>query len=283
MLFCVYFKNFVCRVLDIFFPKCCLFCNDELSVSDIGRNGDCVECDFLCKSCQNEILLIDQKNCCKRCGYPFYGSMLLKDNVYFKTNFLNKTNTTCPSCLSGKCYFNIARSCFQYKTKLRRLLMNFKFFFQTEAVDLIGSSMLNCYLTMQKADIICCIPVTRTKLFLKGYNHASLMASSFYKNLKKTTKDNNVVLLLDLLLKTSESKQSKQLLYKERMTKQYNFTVNNKYLSTKWRQFFEKKTILIVDDIMTTGATLNFGSLVLKQAFPSVKVNCLTFARTMLY
>ncbi len=266
-------KNFIYFIINIIAPKCCLFCRKEFFCK-----SDNIE-NFFCKDCEKKIFYIDQKNCCKNCGYPFGGYS--DDNK--KLNFLDKKRILCHSCKNMKNNFIIARSCFQYRTKLRHLLINFKFFFQTESIDFIGQSLLKTYLFMPKADIVCCVPITRLKLFSKGYNHASLMAGIFYKNLKKNNLQSKTILLQDLLLKNSKSSQSKTLSQQERLKKKHNFIVNKKYLTKKWRMFFSGKTILIIDDIMTTGATLNSSSFVLKKEFKNIKVECLTFARTMLY
>ena len=261
----IYFINYI---LNIIIPRCCLFCGQEL----LDNNDKEF---FICKKCEDDLFCINQKKCCKKCGYPL--------NLDTRVNFLDKNHTLCYSCKSSKNSFFISRSCFQYKTNIRHLLMNFKFFFKTESISFIGKSLLKTYYFMPDADIICCVPITRNKLFLNGYNHASLIASSFYKELKKNDKHAKILFLPDLLLKTNKSLQSKMLSKQERLAKIHNFIVNDKYLSEKWKQFFYKKTILIVDDIMTTGSTLNSASYTLNKAFKNTKVECLTLARTMLY
>ncbi len=266
-------KLFLTNFIDIIVPKCCLSCGKELDYKN--------KQDFICDECADCLFCIDQKNCCEKCGYPldFYN-----DSNKIMSNFSkNNSHFLCHNCISFKNKFNIARSCFQYKGYIRRILMNFKFYFQTESTDFIGESLFKTYSFISNSDVLCCIPVTKTKLFLNGYNHASLIASSFYKKLKNNEPNSKMIFLPDLLLKNINSQQSKTLSKQERLQKKHHFIVNDKYLSDEWRNFFSKKTILIIDDIMTTGATLNSASYVLKKTFKNINIECLTFARTMLY
>ena len=332
-------------------------------IEDFKKNNSCYCNDYLCSKCLSKLKLINQKTCCKKCGYPID-----------RNNFLDKA-IFCPSCESRKKYFNIARSVVQYKMLARKTLLNMKYHFQTESLSFFAESMTNVYINdMSKADIICFVPVTNWKLFLKGFNHAGLIANAFYKNLmikkrqrhcidefssadrnnfgnnccinsycndnysisasntgnlrkdngnkmKSSINDKNKnirneknifnkfskesiltiinilldavivnhnnntdeILIRDLFTKSAKTLQSKKLSRYERMLKKHNFVINSKYLSQFWKKQFTNKTFLVIDDIMTTGSTLNSISKILKDAFPTCKVECLTFARTMLY
>ena len=260
-------NNIFNKVVDFFnivsTYECC-FCNNKLSDDK-----------YICEDCLKSIHIIKQSSCCKVCGYP------LPDFID-TGNFLDKKQSiVCPSCQSGKRYFNIARSVFQYKGIIRKCLMNLKFYFQTDFLSFIGEEIYKVYKTMPKVDYICFIPITRVKLFCKGYNHAGLIASSFFKVLKKTSKKE--VLLYDFIVKTKSSQSSKELSQTERWLKKYNFSINQKYTTDEFIKKISGKHILIIDDIMTTGATLNVASKIIKQTFPKSNVYCLTFARTMLY
>ena len=279
-------------LLDIISPRCCCLCGDELQSNNL----------FLCQKCADRNEFINQKDCCVKCGYPFQTSSSNHDDG---KNFLDKNRVICPSCKTGKRYFDIARSCYQYRYNIRKAVMWLKFYFQTDVLSFIGKSVLEVYKTMPPADYVCFIPCTQWQLLAKGYNHAGLIANAFLKAVKdemKTKYTTNIcnnygqdynkngsinnkdivvpLLFEDLLIKTRKTAYSKNLTQEQRWLKKYNFEVNVKYRQSK---MFEHKTILIIDDIMTTGATLNMASFLLKKQFPTAKIECITFARTMLY
>ena len=170
--------------------------------------------DFFCKECRPNIFTINQNNCCKKCGYPFEPVRTNKGRVIQRINHLKNQKIICQSCHAMYFFFEKAQSCFQYQGKIRKLLLNFKFYFQTEIVDFIGTSLMSVYKNMMPADIVCVIPITRGKLFFKGYNHSALMAKSFYKYAKQ--QNDGILFLPDLLVKTKASTQSKTLTQQER-------------------------------------------------------------------
>ena len=89
-------------------------------------------------------------------------------------------------------------------------------------------------------------------------------------------------LLNDLFVKLKKTQQSKKLSQFERLHKHHFFGINKKYLVDKYFTL-NSKNILIIDDIMTTGSTLNELSFLIGNKYPKANIECLTFARTMLY
>ena len=284
--FSKFLLNLAC---DFIAPNTCLSCGemmkDNVNWSSKERENESKFDinNFICQKCItkfNTCCKIDQNFCCKKCGYP----LLIDDEENENKNFLDKQKDEnyCPSCQDKKLYFDVARSCFKYHYIVRRLLLNMKFYFQSDGLGLMGKSIFDVYKNhLKKADIVCFIPITKMKLFCKGYNHAGLIAGELYKQMRG--QNGKELLLHDLLVKTKQTIGSKQLTQTERWQKQQRFSINTKYLSEEWKSKIDGKTILLIDDIMTTGATLNVASMVLKKDFPHSKIECLTFARTMLY
>ena len=273
-----FLKKNLSIIIDVICPKCCLICGMDI---EFCQKKSITIDTFFCKECRRDIFTINQNNCCKKCGYPFEPIRTNKGRAIRSVNNLKNQKIICQSCHTMHFFFEKAQSCFQYQGKIRKLLLNFKFYFQTEIVDFIGTSLMSVYKNTTPADIVCVVPITRSKLFFKGYNHSALIAKAFYKYAKR--QNTNILFLPDLLVKTKASTQSKTLTQQERWLKKHNFTINEKYLTDKWKAKLQNQTILIIDDIMTTGSTLNSASFVLKQNFYNTKINCLTFARTMLY
>ena len=195
-----------------------------------------------------------------------------------KENFLD-TYSQCQSCVHYRPYFLMARSAMQYRDGARRSLLLLKFHFNTDGLKFIGERMYEAYLQagMPQPDIVCFVPITRRKLFFKGFNHAGLVANAFVQ--AACEHGENLNLVYDLLVKTAKTQQSKELNRAGRLQKKHFIKINEKHLGTVCKA----KHILVIDDIMTTGGTLNNAAKIITAASPRCKVSCLTFARTMLY
>ena len=251
--------HFISKFVDFAIPNCCFVCGNILTSSEKSC-GVCGQCDGL-------FIPINQNECCQKCGYPMPVE-----------NFLDK-HSKCHSCAHYRPYFLMARSAVQYQMQARRMLLLLKFHFNTDGLKFIGERMYETYLRagMPKPDIVCFVPITRRKLFFKGFNHAALVANAFVQAAREHGENLNLV--YDFLVKTAKTKQSKELNQEGRLRKRHFIELNPRYLNVARKA----KNILVIDDIMTTGGTLNNVAKVITAANLKCNVCCLTFARTMLY
>jgi len=92
-------------------------------------------------------------------------------------------------------------------------------------------------------DIVSFIPMNRKKLIKRGYNQSKLLALAVSKN--------TGIIFHEVLKEKKNSVSQRNLNYDERFINvidRYK-TVNN--------YMFQNKTILLIDDVFTTGATIN--------------------------
>lgn len=114
-------------------------------------------------------------------------------------------------------------------------------------------------------DYVACVPMRRRELNKRGYNQSELLA--------KRVADIIGVPFADLLVKTENTSPQKSCSERERRVNVYGvFDVKDKPL-------VNGKTILIVDDVKTTGATLSECAKILN-IYDAKSVYCAAFAAT---
>jgi competence protein ComFC len=135
-----------------------------------------------------------------------------------------------------------ARSVFVYKEPINYLIQGLKYSNQRYLIDFFRKDLKNLYLQNYfNADYIIGIPMTKKSLRKRGYNQSILLA--------KALSEDTGVSYLDCVEKVKESKRQAKLGRAERLKNLKGvFKVINKKL-------VKDKTIVIVDDVSTTGAT----------------------------
>lgn len=130
----------------------------------------------------------------------------------------------------------------------------------------LALKQLNNQAIFNDAQAIVCIPLHWSKERKRGYNQLTVFGTELSKQL-------NIPFYKDYIIKTTKTKtQTKKNIF-QRAKKQSEFIVNPKY------HHLQNLHLLLVDDVMTTGATLqNAGNCILKNA--SHKISILTMAYT---
>ncbi len=117
------------------------------------------------------------------------------------------------------------------------------------------AKMLYQHLVISPADLISFIPLHRNKLRLRGYNQGQEIALELGRILQIPVKN--------LLEKKENTKAQAQIKnQQERLLRMQGlFRVRAKY-----KNLIQGKRIILIDDVLTTGATLNAASQTLKEA-----------------
>ena len=218
-------------VLPVVFPLHCPVCN---KIVPLGRQ--------ICSSCYGKLTFV-QSPFCLRCGKPINFS----DQEYcYDCRAFPKSFTAGCSLLI---YNKISKpAMMDYKYKNRRVLTSF---YRDELVlrywPVIRSWQLNAMVP---------IPIHRKKKKKRGYNQAELLSSSLSDSFHLSHYP-------DLLIRKVNTSPQKQFTPQARVNNlQQAFCLNPRYRSLAPRL----KAVALVDDIYTTGATMEACSRILLEA-----------------
>lgn len=237
-------KNLICRLFDFIFPPRCLYCG-KIVLSPHS----------LCDECFEKISFITAPYC-QICGRPF------------ETEKQTPKNFICPECAAHKRITRLNRSAVLYDDFSKKGILSFKFHDK-----LSFSKLFSKWLKIggkdifeKGVDLIIPVPLSYRRLLKRRYNQAALLAI----DLSKLT---GIKADLTTLKKIKHTKAQSLLLGKARLKNIKNaFAVSNP-------QHIKGKHILLIDDVMTTGATLSECAKVLLK-FGAKSVDTLTVART---
>lgn len=232
------------RALDILFPPQCLGC-DAL----VPTHGT------LCLACWNRIKFISAPMCAC-CGLPF--------------EFAIEEGALCGECLQERPPYSRARSAFVYDEHSRALVLKLKYSDQLHLAAVYNTWLAKAGAELiAGSDIIVPVPLHWRRFISRRYNQAALLAQALSK---KTT----LPVCEAALLRKRHTPQQTGLSRKQRQDNVHGaFTTNPKH-----KKQLKGKSVLLIDDVMTTGATLSHCAEALLKGGAGT-VNVLTLARTV--
>lgn len=181
----------------------------------------------------------------------------------------------CGGCLSSPPLWNCGRSALAYERDVAMLVSHFKFRDRLDIIPTLGYWMLRAGRDLvNTADYIVPAPLHWTRRISRRYNQSSELAKAILKAQKKG--DNSPQLLSDALLKTKYRPQQMSLSRSRRLTSPKGTLLCN----PKRKAQISGASILIIDDVMTTGATLRECTHALQTAGAG-HITVLTLARVL--
>lgn len=230
-------------ILDLLYPRSCIAC---------GMMSDRPYFHF-CWQCLSKLRIVTHPFC-RICGDPVDGTV----NIEY----------TCSSCNNRRPFFTAARSAARYSGPLENAIQAFKYANMTHLSADFTLFLSACVATHYAGihfDIVTYVPLYPRKQRERTYNQSQILAESLARKLKLPSKPH-------ILSRIRDTKTQTTLTASQRSQNVRGaFDVKN-------RDWIEGKTILIVDDVMTTGATVNECARMLKQAKAS-DVYVVTVAR----
>ena len=229
--------------LNFVYPAVCPVCSDLVDV-----HGN------MCASCWSRFNWISNPKCF-RCGYPFPADLDLGPTPL------------CPHCAAGECGLDFIRSACVYDDVSKNVMLPFKHASQLKFQKMMSNAMINCVRDLNlDVDVVLPVPLAYKRLFHRGYNQAALLARPIAKHF-------NAILDVDSLSR----KYRKDMGHKT--AKQRRENIRGVFSVKKFDNIRGKK-ILIVDDVMTSGATFYELNRVLRKAGASA-VYAVSFCRVV--
>lgn len=230
-------------ILDLVWPRSCDICRQ--SVYSGARQ--------LCWDCFSAASPI-QAPYCAHCGDPVDGA-ITRDYV-------------CAFCVDRRPAFDRARSAARYRGPLRDLLQRFKYsaaVHLTSDLALLLEACVSVHFGKEPIDAIVWVPLYPARQRARTYNQSALLAAELGRRLR-------IPLARDCLLRQRDTGTQTTLSARERAG-----NVRGAF-AVRHPGWVEGRRFLLVDDVMTTGATVNECARTLKAA-GAVSVFVATVAR----
>lgn len=215
----------------LIYPKVCLHCND------VGHEGM-----DLCERCYQALAWIQYA--CAHCALP-----LPTNNA-----------PVCGACSNRELYFDYAQTPFQFEGFIRDAVYQFKFNQKLNQGKLLAQ-LLTEYIENSNSDIpeiIIPVPLHKKRLRQRGYNQALEIARIVCKELAK---EYEIELVYDEIYRNRDTSVQMELPAKQRLK-----NVKDAFSVKENSKILKNKHVCILDDVMTTGNTVNEVAKCLRKA-----------------
>lgn len=211
----------------LLFPRRCPICHEV--VEEPGG--------LACDICRTRLVYVKEPFC-RKCGKPLYA----------------ESQEYCQDCSKKKHEFRQGRAPFVYDRILRQSIAKFKYGGRREYAAFYAEEILRrCAreAVFWKADVLVPVPLYPKRRRKRGYNQAELLAAELSKR-------SGIPMDKKLLFRVKNTRPQKELSDRDRRE-------NLKNAFTARRGTVPYRTAILVDDIYTTGSTMDEAARVLKE------------------
>lgn len=244
----LYWKTF----LNFFYKNDCLYCQKNLQLEE----------NYLCSRCLPSLRRLHGP-VCERCSGPAHFSETAK---------LFSSLQGCPACSRDDYFLDKTFCLLEFSNATQKMLHQIKYSGKEWLLSLfkpfLTSLPENIISELSHADFMLPVPLSWLKEWQRGFNQSYLIGRLLQKKIP-------IPIFRNVLFRKIAAPQA-SLKRKDRLTKQKGtFTIRNSHL-------VRGKTVLLVDDVLTTGSTANECARLLKQE-GAAKVFLFTLAKTPKY
>ena len=241
-------RNAAARLADLLWPRTC-------ATEGCGRVSDRPG-RHLCSRCLASLPFHAPHGCCRICGAEVAAEV--------------RHDFVCEACASQAPVYACARSAVRYEAPVDQYVQDFKYrratWLRADLVDLLEGAV-RAKLAFHEIDVVVPVPLHPHRLRARGYNQSGLLAADLAGRLDRR---------LDVrsLVRTSDTPHQARLTEAERRANlRQAFDVRD-------ARGVRGRTVLLVDDVMTSGATLSCAARALLDA-QAARVWCATVARAI--
>jgi len=219
--------------LDVIFPRGCVHCGGLVEVGRLRH---------LCPACERKLFIVTPPHC-STCGHPFYGE--------------TEVNRLCPHCEALEPRFAQGKTAILLKGPGRSLVHALKYHHALYVLDDITGIMAAVpgYADYLRGAVLVPVPLHPRKLRERRYNQSLLLAQCCAQAVAGQAR---VEELLRRLVDTESQT------HYDREARQKN--LKNAFALAPGAAINPALRYVLVDDVFTTGSTLNSCSTVLRRA-----------------
>lgn len=234
-------------LVDQVWPRACEFC--ARPVDRPGRH--------VCADCLMRVPFMPPKGCCRRCG---------RDAAGLDVDFL------CEDCRGAhRPYFDRAATAVRFEGAARQAVLDYKFnrhlWLRADFVDWLEAALLAHY-DVPSVDVVLPVAITRWHRYNRGFSQTADLARALAARIDRRY-DGRVLVRVGRHIRRQSS------LDEEARRENVKNTI-----AVRHAEAVRGRTVLVVDDIMTTGATLSETARVVKEA-GAARVWCVAVARSV--
>ena len=227
--------------------------------------ADCIGCGlllgsdpvpFFCRLCWKNIVPLNGPACIS-CDQPFVSPAATS----------HTPDHHCQSCMERPPAYDRARTLFPYLPPLQDAICAFKYRGKYALANPLANLMIRALTPEITADLILPVPLHPTRLRAREYNQSLLLADRIGRHLHVPVSPSAMVRLLATDPQTTLSRQERLRNLRQAFSLRHPDAIAG-------------KRILLIDDVYTTGTTVNECAKVLKKA-GAASVLALTLARTI--
>ena len=217
------------KLLNLIYPEKCVVCHQILTEPGGER---------MCRVCRTAILPVTEPRC-KRCSKPL----------------IDLEAELCENCRSHEFCVDRGFALYPYNERMQKAIRNLKYRGELAGGEYFADQMsvgYGAWVRRISPDVLIPVPIHKRRMRFRGFNQAACLAVRIGQRL-------GVAVDLDYLARTGNTKPQKGLGGRARINNlQKSFSVVGENAAYR--------NILLIDDIYTTGATLEACGRILREA-----------------